>query len=576
MAASLDNSFNTNYIGSTLNYEDVSKPSSRCNVYMAQNGIPVENIGKNKMKVMAQFVPSYTYNLETGGTTSHKACTLPESALETYKVNTRGGNYQCYLQNPDSVTVQLATGKTPFDVTKGCAVPFSYDQTKYIDGDVKSTADEVNNMLDNAYQILDYDTLAYIRKLRREVAELTAIRNKLRDVDLPKSISDLTAAQNKYNEVRTECEDVVNVKYPAVMKKIQAESDKINASITSSRNEVDGLRRTLPDYHRDKKLAKIIRNINELSFVTLFWDIMSGFWDPSKKWVDAVKSGNAHVSYTKPTPSLGYRNINRKGEWAGGVREVSFVGGQWNDQTSSLFFPPGMKATLYEHINFGGRSIEPSLPDYPNGLQHGYMLDLRSQGYNDTLSSLRIYGAFNSEYWDDSDTFIKKVNNPFSTGQSARPSPDSIPQPPPPQPTYTRGGSLGDFGGSGGGGFEAVCDNGSYITQFSGRSGSWIDRISGMCSNGKSFGPYGGMGGGPYEFKAEDGFNKLNVAASKRFVDNIQFYSGGNPMGNVGGGSGSSGGGIGGGDLDCGGGKIMGIKGGSGVYVDRLGVICTA
>jgi hypothetical protein len=84
------------------------------------------------------------------------------------------------------------------------------------------------------------------------------------------------------------------------------------------------------------------------------------------------------------------------------------------------------------------------------------------------------------------------------------------------------------------------------------------------------------MGGSPYEFNAQNGFNKLNVAAGRKFVDNIQFYSGGNPVGNVGGGPGSSGGGGGGGDLDCGGGKIMGIKGASGVYVDRLGVICTA
>lgn len=569
------NEHSTNLNGQVLDYADTNNhPTARCNAYMTKHGINVQNVSKDRMKVMAQLVPTHTFDMDTGGTEQHKACTLPESALRTYNINP-GAGYHCMLQNPDNVVLRFASGKGAVDVMKGCVASFSHDRKRYGDGDVYPGEGQVNNMLDDAYQILDYETIVIIRALRQKVKELTEKRDHLKNVVLPQSYSEMRQAYDNYLMVRADCDYYIDL-YPSVMRKIASLLYTINIGIHRANQKVNWLKGTLKQHHRDAKINKLIRNIRELSFVTLFEHVMSGGSGGGdlRTFKKHILSGSPKISYTKPVHNLNHNNINNKSQWAGGSLDIGFVGGGWNDRVSSIFFAPGMNAEGYEHVNFVGRKITFTPYEYPNNLQSGYFPDFRQVAFNDILSSLRVFGAFNSQYWDDTADFHRRVDNPY-TPAGGRPAMEGIPaNTPPPPPRLQRGQTLGDAGGPGGGGFEFVCGDGSYVTQFNGRSGAWMDRIGGRCSNGQSFGPYGGAGGGPFEVNSGGGFSKLGVYANRRFVDNVQFFNGGNRLGAQGGGAGSSGGGAAVHNFDCGGGKIIGIRGASGAYVDRIGVIC--
>lgn len=78
-----------------------------------------------------------------------------------------------------------------------------------------------------------------------------------------------------------------------------------------------------------------------------------------------------------------FEHVNYQGRsWEYGVGDVAFVEAA-NDHFSSVRIPAGMTATLFEHRDFGGRSIG-ILAD---------VADMRTIGWNDAASSLKITGA---------------------------------------------------------------------------------------------------------------------------------------------------------------------------------------
>jgi hypothetical protein len=123
-------------------------------------------------------------------------------------------------------------------------------------------------------------------------------------------------------------------------------------------------------------------------------------------------------------------------------------------------------------------------------------------------------------------------------------------------------------GGGGGEPSELVCPDGTFVKEFYGGAGALIDRVGVKCSNGTDLGTRGGGGGGPFSVVSDNGFNKIHVR-SGALVDNIKFFTDNAEKGAFGGG-----GGEGPHDLNCGDGKIMGLKLRTGGLVDRIQVIC--
>lgn len=123
-------------------------------------------------------------------------------------------------------------------------------------------------------------------------------------------------------------------------------------------------------------------------------------------------------------------------------------------------------------------------------------------------------------------------------------------------------------GGDGGNAFEFRCPQG-FVQEFHVRSGSLLDSIGGKCSENTSFGPYGSTGGAPYYIRSKIGFGKADVRSGS-MIDKVVLYDAqGKMAGSFGGEGGAPS------TLSCGyGGRIMGIKGRSGQYVDKLGFIC--
>lgn len=416
--ATQNNDFLTNIQGKKLDYYGVTgEPTAQCNSYMAKNGIYIDPNDNKKMKVLAQLVPSYTYS-ETGGTIAHKACTLPTPALKTYNIDTSQNNYQCLLQNADNVTLRFASGTSSTDVIKGCVVPFSNEQSKYTDGDVYTSQSQVSDMLDNAYQILNYETVVYIRSLEQKVKDLTKKRDDLKNIELPKSYTELRDAHDNYLRVKADC-DNYNKLYPSVMGQFAALINTVTLGTQKTMNEVNSLKKTLKDYHKNLKIDKLIRNIRELSFVTFFEHVMSGF--NSRNWQSSVLSGSPKIAFTRPLPNLSYGNINNKNVWANGVMEVPYIGDRWNDRVSSIFLPPGMSAEVYEHSYFNGKKIVFKPVGYPNNFSSEYNPDFRQLNFNDITSSMRIFGGFNSQYWDDSADFAKRIEIPFTNAAPRAP-----------------------------------------------------------------------------------------------------------------------------------------------------------
>lgn len=91
---------------------------------------------------------------------------------------------------------------------------------------------------------------------------------------------------------------------------------------------------------------------------------------------EAFVTGAAAVD----TPICFYEHVNYQGASFCTSANSSWVGQSWNDRVSSVKVKSGYKVQLYEHSNYGGRSITLS----------GDTSSLVSLGFNDLASSLKV------------------------------------------------------------------------------------------------------------------------------------------------------------------------------------------
>lgn len=404
----------TNINPEALSYHSVvNKPSASCQEYLQANSRAPTSLDKNKMKVLAQMMPTYNYNTETGGTEIKEACTLPKYTLRTYNINDMIGDYQCILQDERNTPLKLSSAKGAKDVVKGCVMKFSPDNETYIDGDTFNTSEKIDEYLDNAYNVLDYETRLYIQSLREKIKQLTEKKRVLEQVELPKSHSEKLNAMYSYNLAKIDCDHYIS-NYNHIMNQFGMLVYAINRAIAMINRQADALKSMLKQYHREHKLVKIVRNISELSYVTIYWH--------------QYRRGR-HASFAKPITNLSINNINRRDEYANGLHEIAYVGESANDEARSVFFPPGMNCIMYEHANFQGIMVTFEIPGWPNNnhpaeepnfgevlTPHGHALHGRgyTTNFNDKMSSIKLKGAFKSAYINDEVEFARRVDNAFS------------------------------------------------------------------------------------------------------------------------------------------------------------------
>ena len=129
------------------------------------------------------------------------------------------------------------------------------------------------------------------------------------------------------------------------------------------------------------------------------------------------------------------------------------------------------------------------------------------------------------------------------------------------------------FGGGGGGDYAMNCPSG-MMKNISGRGGWWVDQLKGNCTDGTTLNPVGGQGGGPVDTAdCPSGYTGVDVTYGQ-FVGKVTPKCGGAPTTPIGGGLGSGGGQSG--SFDCpGAGKITGISGKAGSYIDSMKVTCS-
>lgn len=129
---------------------------------------------------------------------------------------------------------------------------------------------------------------------------------------------------------------------------------------------------------------------------------LSPFW--RRTWA-AVAFGVAPWFAAAPAQAADalclYEHVNYQGaSWCTDT-DSGFVGGAWNDRASSAKLRAGVQAELFEHANFGGRSLKLT----------GNNANLVSSGFNDLASSLRltVANACNAVTWTPG------VNYPLGT-----------------------------------------------------------------------------------------------------------------------------------------------------------------
>ena len=117
------------------------------------------------------------------------------------------------------------------------------------------------------------------------------------------------------------------------------------------------------------------------------------------------------------------------------------------------------------------------------------------------------------------------------------------------------------------------CPSG-MMKNISGRGGWWVDQLKGNCTDGTTLNPVGGQGGGPVDTAdCPSGYTGVDVTYGQ-FVGKVTPKCGGAPTTPIGGGLGSGGGQSG--SFDCpGAGKITGISGKAGSYIDSMKVTCS-
>lgn len=360
---SKDNDFAGNMNAKYLDASSLQDNAS-CQQHLENQGILLGDIPKNRMKVMAQMMPTFTFDPESRTTKPQKACTLPSSSFATYN-NTSG---ICTMQNIDNVMIELANGQKPEDVIKGCVMKTDRTDENYKDGQAFSDPNAVHSFMENAYKILDYDTMKFIQALRVKLAELTAKRNQLRDVDLPRAFSEHMTASQTYTNLVAECAYLKNT-YNYLLSTQPQFIANMNYYITLYKDYADTLKRDLPGYYRYYMPMFYDRNMRDLSYVTLYSDL--------------GQSGNRRV-LTSSTRGLG----------------------GFNDRASSIYLPPGMKATLYKHSGYHG-----SRRDFDYNSDYYVKNNFRSIGFNNMASSVIVQGQFKTQAKYNTRDFERRVRD---------------------------------------------------------------------------------------------------------------------------------------------------------------------
>jgi len=398
------NTFSTNLNPSHVSYNTLEDQSaSSCELFLGQNGLNLGQLSKNQSKVMSLMSPSYTYNENEGTTESHKACVLPVNTLPTFNVQTNGNNYSCILQNKDNVTLRLSSAKDSKNFIKGCAVRVDPSVQMYQDGDVYQSEGSMKGLLDNAYTILDYEILKIIESLRNQVKDLEKKRDNLRDNRFPRSHGQYVVAYNTYIKTKTEC-DMLNESYKKAMDEFTTLISFMTIATQKLNDESRKLKETLPGYHRNNKLTRLLRNINELSYVTLYESPMTEFANPEKTLAEKIKSGGVHKPLKRTLPTLSFDNMNNKNAYSSSIHKVTIPSKTYR----SIFFPPGLNAELYESDNFEGSKLKFFIPGYPNNAWSSYNADYNLQN---GISGVIIHGSFNSVHVNDTESFIQRVRN---------------------------------------------------------------------------------------------------------------------------------------------------------------------
>jgi hypothetical protein len=116
------------------------------------------------------------------------------------------------------------------------------------------------------------------------------------------------------------------------------------------------------------------------------WSVSWGcyiWWQSSQNW-DRRQREWSCASAPAPAPSgpvVFYEHLDFSGEAVELAGEVPFVGWNWNDRITSIRIPAGKTVVLYEHDWFRGASVTLT----------GDQPDLRTLGFNDSASSIRVY-----------------------------------------------------------------------------------------------------------------------------------------------------------------------------------------
>lgn len=368
-----DNQFNTNIYAQNLDYQDPETSflnNASCAKHLENNGIAVGGMSKDRMKVMAQMMPTYTFDPENKTTKPESACTLPSHSSITF--NNPSGS--CIMQNVKNVTLHMADGKGPNNVVKGCVMKTNPNDVTFKDGQAFSSENEVNSFLDNAYEVLDADTRQYIQALRDRVQKLTIERNQLRDVDYPRAFSEHMTESQRYAQLVEDCK----FQKKTYENLIQTQPAYIRQRISETawyKDNADVVKNWLPGYYKYLVGSYYNRNINELSFVTLFQHV--GY------------SGSKYVVSTNGRNHSATRGM-----------------GWFNDKASSAYIPPGMNVALYKHTRYRG-----SVRYLDSNSSSDHRENFRYIGFNDKASSAIVHGSFRSSVGYDPRGFEKRVNS---------------------------------------------------------------------------------------------------------------------------------------------------------------------
>lgn len=380
-----------------LSFDSLKKtPMASCHQYLNS----ITGVDKNQMKVLSQFTPTYTY--EVNGTTKlQQSCTLPSHVMPAYKMSP--SQFNCTMHNElmdDNYAVEYGH-TTPEDVSDGCVMKFT-QIPKYENGAVFDDTAKLNAVLNNTYVALDYDTLSYINALMKQIMDLRSQINKLTTEDLPRAQKEKDDAVKGYNQTKYECDNISTA--PIGSLKERRIVNAKNRTLHNYSATINHLKRTLKDYHRQKKINKLIRNIRDLSFVTLF---------------EHTNLKGKKLSYVNELPNLHMNNINQYSEYSNNIRTIPNFPSKWRNQASSIFFPPGMDAELYEGENLDPRSLKVSFEKSSQAwsTRHADFTrmsakDGRTYNMNDKINSIRIKGAFKPNRKDDTEEFHYKVDHP--------------------------------------------------------------------------------------------------------------------------------------------------------------------